>query len=162
MMYEKKRFLSVRIAFTLSFFAVLLFIFLNSLAPASASAEESLSVFSILKSVLDFLPFLTHGVVRKLAHFSEYALLGAHLFFLPIVLFRKDSLPTLAAALFCGIPIAFIDEGLQLLAPGRHASLLDCLIDFSGVCFGFFAFTFLFLLLAYCKRKGKKVDPCRK
>jgi VanZ family protein len=65
-------------------------------------------------------------VLRKLAHLSEYAILGALL---------ARALPGLAA-LWAGIAYAVTDELHQHFVPGRHAALLDVAIDATGVLAG--------------------------
>ena len=68
-------------------------------------------------------------VLRKGAHMTEYAILGALL----LRALGRD-LPTLAA----GIAYAATDELHQHFVRGRHASPLDVLIDAAGVALGIF------------------------
>lgn len=72
-------------------------------------------------------------VVRKLAHFSEYALLG----FCLTLLLREYAwrFPRIFACLM-GAGYAVTDELHQLLSKGRSASARDVLIDTSGVVAG--------------------------
>jgi len=74
-----------------------------------------------------------HFVVRKLAHFSEYALLGI----LAARAFRTSPNPSIhrywfliSAALI--VIYALLDEYHQSFVPTRTASLVDSLIDISG------------------------------
>jgi len=74
-----------------------------------------------------------HFVVRKLAHFSEYALLGI----LAARAFRSSPKPSIhrywfwiSAALI--VSYAFLDEYHQSFVPTRTASFVDSLIDISG------------------------------
>ena len=136
------------LVWSMSVLGVLCFIYAHSLAPASTSSEES-------RSFLDFLlvafPSITHHMVRKLAHFAEYALLGAHLAFAPY-LFSHRMRGSFFAALAFGLPCALLDEGIQSFVPGRGASFADVLIDYSGYLCAFLLLFFLFLLL----RKERK------
>lgn len=66
-------------------------------------------------------------VLRKCAHFVEYAILGA------LLLRAARSVP-LAVAL--GSAYAATDETHQLFVTGRHGSPLDWLIDTAGVLAG--------------------------
>lgn len=127
-----------RLLWALSLLGTLSFIILHSLTPAVESGEESGAVYLAL---WQFFPFLTHSLVRKLAHFCEYALLGAHLYFLP-PLFAKVRWQLV---LLFGLPIALFDEGLQSFVPGRSPAITDVLLDFSGYLFGLF-------FLALCMR----------
>ena len=66
-------------------------------------------------------------VLRKLAHATEYAILGA-------LLLRALRHPNWAVAL--GIAYAISDEIHQSFVPGRQGSPLDVLIDSAGVIAG--------------------------
>ena len=66
-------------------------------------------------------------VLRKLAHFAEYAILG-------VLLFRAVRAPFLAVLLASAY--AATDEVHQLFVTGRHGSPLDWLIDTAGVAAG--------------------------
>lgn len=70
-----------------------------------------------------------HPVVRKVAHFTEFLILG----FLTILLFNEFKFKSiyLYASIFCLI-IACSDEILQLFIDGRASSIIDVLIDFMG------------------------------
>ncbi len=127
---------------------VVCFIFANSLLSASASTGESYFFLELLRVIF---PNITHHTVRKLAHFAEYALLGAHFAFLPYLWQGRARFAYLLTLSF-GAVIAFLDEGIQRLVPDRGASLTDVLIDLLGYLF---ALVFVFLLL-FCIRKGKK------
>jgi VanZ family protein len=83
--------------------------------------------------VLSAQPDLTTGlggwdtILRKLAHFAEYAILGALL-----VRALAAYVPAIAAA----IAYAISDEIHQAFVPGRYASALDVAIDAAGVLIG--------------------------
>jgi len=66
-------------------------------------------------------------VLRKLAHFCEYAILGA-------LLLRARDRTELAVA--AGVVYAATDELHQHFVPGRHAALRDVAIDAAGVLAG--------------------------
>lgn len=112
----------------MSVLGVVCFIFANSLLPAAASSEES---SSFLAFFLNFFPSATHHFIRKLAHVAEYALLGAHFAFFPLVSPFSGRI-TYPVFLLFGAVIALLDEGIQSFVPGRGASLVDVLIDFGG------------------------------
>lgn len=135
----------------LSVLGVLTFIFANSLMPSKASGGQSGSLFSFLK---EFFPFLTHHIVRKLAHFCEYALLGVHLAFAPALLSIKARLSYAIAFLFGGV-IALLDEGVQYFVPGRVSAITDVLIDYAGYLT---ALLFVFFM-CYLFAKYRKENP---
>ena len=74
-------------------------------------------------------------ILRKGAHMTEYAILGA-------LLLRAlgRELPALAV----GIAYAITDEIHQHFVSGRHASPIDVLIDGVGVAIGVYALSRLF------------------
>jgi VanZ family protein len=74
-------------------------------------------------------------IVRKLAHFSEYAILGYLVGRLRGSLGRQRRVEfALTVAWVLLAPV--IDESIQLLVPGRSGSPVDVLIDLSGVVLG--------------------------
>lgn len=133
----------------ISLLGVLTFIFANSLVPAVESAEESGALWKLLLSLF---PSLTHHTVRKLAHFAEYALLGAHLSLAPILLpaSAKVSYPT---ALFFGAVVALVDEGIQRFVPGRGGALTDVLIDYLGYLSALLLMLAAFFIYVKLKRR---------
>lgn len=108
-----------------------------ALSSAGFSAEKTGSMLHPLLGWL--LPGLTrehlgaiHGAVRKLAHFTEYAILAALWF---RALRRNGAVrPAAAAGLALGISVvcAMIDEGHQALVSARTGSPGDVLIDTLG------------------------------
>ena len=73
-------------------------------------------------------------IIRKLAHFSEYALLGI-LAFINLAMVKKLGYRGLFAAVFSCI-YASSDEIHQLFVPGRAGQVRDVLIDTSGAVAG--------------------------
>lgn len=117
----------------------ILFIFSNSYMNGDISAMESGALTRLLLSLLakihlcfEFDSF--HFFIRKLAHFSEYLVLGA------LVLNANDRHPLplpgyVPNAIFM-IAIPLCDECLQTFVPGRAGMFTDCLIDMSGYLTG--------------------------
>lgn len=129
----------------------LLFIWGNSLLPGEVSAALSQWVKDLLAKLFSGGPGgeAGHGLLRKLAHFSEFALLGVLLSWLLGMLRGKASFRPLLP----GVTAACLDEGIQLFVPGRAARLTDILIDSGGVLVGMALFL-LWLLIKV--RKNKK------
>ena len=74
-----------------------------------------------------------HVIVRKAAHFTEYAILA----FLAARAFRSSPRPALAnrwflASLVLVVAYALLDEYHQSFVPSRTGSIYDSLIDISG------------------------------
>ena len=126
-----------------------LFIWSNSLAPASQSAGQSLQVLSYLAPALDLLGIghdTGHALIRKLAHMSEFGLLGV-LWASALLRSSGNQVPRrlLDAAGLC-LVTGLIDETIQLFSPGRGSLVSDVWIDFLGSCLGI-AVAFVFFLI---------------
>ena len=114
---------------------ILSFIWGNSLLPAEYSRALSMWVKSLLEPLFPGSsggsPEQGHGLLRKMAHFLEFAALGAALSWRFAMEKRKKIMP-----LGCGIGAACVDETIQLYVPGRGAGLKDVAIDTCGVMTG--------------------------
>ena len=114
--------------------ALLCFIWGNSMLPGSVSGAISDAVKNLLAWLLPGdVPGVTTGggLLRKLAHFSEFAALGAALCWKFGMQKRKKVL-----ALVYGFGAACVDETIQRFVPNRGPSLRDVAIDTSGVIVG--------------------------
>ena len=142
--------------------AVLAFIWGQSTMDAAASTAESQrflalvqpAVTAVQKLLTRFGFYLDESVlVRKMAHFSEYALLG----FLIYLLFSspKGFVRILLSAGSC-LAAAIIDEGIQFFADGRAPSLRDVGIDLCGALLGILLAALLALLYGAAARRRKK------
>lgn len=127
--------------------ANLLFIWGNSLLPASVSASLS----GWLRSLLWFLPSgeggqaQGDGPLRTLAHFLEFCSLGALLCWL-FGMLQKKPWTFLPPALGCGCLVACTDETLQYFVPGRTPQLTDVGIDLLGVILSTILFSIGFVI----------------
>lgn len=83
-------------------------------------------------------------IVRKLAHFSEYLLMGVLLAVAFANLLGKTWLAVPLAG-FVGVAFAFCDEWVQSGSPGRTQSILDVMVDSAGVCVGLVAFSIVMI-----------------
>ena len=114
--------------------ATLCFIWGNSLMPASISGAIS-DWASLVLSRLLRLPLDTaagHGTIRKLAHGTEYLVLGAEL----TVLLRLWRGRPWSEVFLCGAGTALADETIQLFVEGRAGQIKDVWIDLGGFCTG--------------------------
>ena len=122
---------------------IVAFIWGNSLLPQAQSRLESDFVLRVLRRI-----FGTHldqatasHLVRKAAHFTEYALLGG----------RRGLQPTVNV-LSLSLAVAVLDESLQLFSD-RGAMVTDILLDFSGAVCGVLAFLLVRLAAASIQKK---------
>lgn len=134
---------TVRILLTVLCAFAVGFILYNSMQPAAESVQQSSAAVELVQQVVSVvapdssLATATgedydrlHNFVRSLAHFTEYALLGAlGGWCLRSYTDRKKwlNLP------LCGIiGLAIADECLQMLVEGRGAQFADVLVDWLG------------------------------
>lgn len=134
---------AVTVAWGVAFVLWIAFVWGRSLMQGPASSVESGRVVAVVRPVFvaagvtdfDLITF----IVRKSAHFSEYAVLG----FLGRGLFSRlqdeRGLPAWVGALAVAlVPVA--DETIQLFVPGRSGSPRDVLIDLCGAALGTLVF----------------------
>ncbi len=144
-----------RILFTLGLLGVIWFIFSNSLQVAEQSQAASGRVLSLLQSGLTRLGMpglaqrLTQHLIRKLAHFCEYALEG-FLLMLCLRVYTKHFVRHISWPILGGLLTALCDETLQMFTSGRSSQLTDVWLDFSGVMAGLFAGLLLLCLGRMC------------
>lgn len=111
---------------------ILAFIWGNSLLPAEISQDLS----DWLKALLLGKPSGSttvggSGLLRKIAHFTEFAALGTVLCWLFGMLRKKMHWPLLV-----GIGAACVDETIQCFVPNRGPGIRDIAIDAAGVAVG--------------------------
>lgn len=118
------------------------FIWGHSLIQGPQSSAESGLVYALLRPVFEALGVVDRDactfIIRKCAHFSEYAVLGLASLNLGRALVGEKRLsPRLRAlpvSLCALVPVA--DETLQLFVPGRSGSPRDVAIDLCGLATG--------------------------
>lgn len=128
------------------------FIWGNSLLPGEISGAFSQWVKDLISGILGMPPgdpSQGHGLLRKLAHFTEFACLGTLLCWLLAMLGKGQWI-----SLLSGFLVACTDETIQCFVPDRGPAVKDVLIDTCGICVG------IGLLLLgnaiYQKRKNNK------
>ena len=142
--FKKKVFTALLTILTIAY---IFFIWIHSFMSAEASTVESTSVLNFVQVFLRNLGFsleLTDHIIRKAAHFCEFALLGA-LVLWNSYLFNKSIIKNILSCGFICLATATIDEYIQLFSPGRAGMVTDIILDFSGVIAGY-----LFFILVYC------------
>ena len=123
-----------RVVFTAALIACIMFIFRNSLENGAQSSARSQAVMQLVNSALAkvHLGPLSEHLIRKLAHFSEFALEG-FLLMLCIRVYTKHFVRHMSWPLLGGMTTALMDETIQLHSPNRTSSVVDVWIDMSGV-----------------------------
>lgn len=114
----------------------------HSLIQGPQSSAESGLVYTLLEPLFRAFgvtdPDLCTFVIRKCAHFSEYAVLGVLGVRLSCALVGEETISASLrwAPVACCALVPVLDETLQLFVPGRSGSPRDVLIDLSGLVVG--------------------------
>lgn len=139
-------------------------IFYFSHQVASNSSKQSGTIVEIISSIIPYIKNMQEPqktilmkevitpIVRKLAHFSIYALLGVFTTnFVLTIENKKLSKTSILSLIFCLI-YAITDEYHQTFIPGRYGDLRDVLIDTSGALVGILST----IVITIITRKFKK------
>jgi len=96
------------------------------------------------------------AIIRKIAHFTEYAVLGV-LASITVLLRKKPvAKPLWLIPAFGGLLTALCDETIQLFVEGRSGSVADVWLDFSAIIV---STTVVFAMAWFIQRtKRKKAD----
>lgn len=130
------------------------FIWGNSLKTKEESSESSESVSNVIQVVVDTVfgedvVSVEEGVVRKLAHATEFAALGLE-FCVLLIAIKQESYKRYFQILPIGLFVAAVDESLQFVSL-RGPSIIDVFIDFGG----FFIMTAIFIAIFAIRNKAK-------
>ncbi len=130
----------------------LMFIFSNSLPDIETSKAESEGIMELIEPFLEL--FVGKGnvtlhMVRKLAHFTEFGMLG-------FVLGLFTGKPKSGVFLFT-LLTALTDETIQLFT-GRGSQVKDVWIDFAGGCTGIIAGIILLSIVSKFMKKTKQEE----
>lgn len=132
----------------LAILAALAFIWGNSLESAVESSLKSGRVRELIEPLLELLVGqgnVTDHMVRKLAHLTEFAVLGALLLLLTAAAFRVRLQSVLNCQFFL-LLAALTDETIQLFT-GCGSQVRDVWLDFAGGTAGLLAMLLLLWLL---------------
>ena len=117
---------------------IVFFIWDNSMQNGGSSDGFSLIFAETFAHIVNKLGF--HGniwtlnrIVRKLAHLTEFTILGGVLY---TILRRYITYGTVIKTIGLGMLIASFDEFIQLFSPGRSSQISDVLIDTVGIIIG--------------------------
>ena len=136
----------------------LAFIWGNSLQNGVDSSQQSGFFRAFLERLLG-VPIDTF-LLRKLAHFSEFGLLGAEASVLLRLSPGKGAYGALSGRNLWTFPLlglltATLDETLQLFSEGRATAVPDVWIDTAGFCTGFFGVLLLLVLFQALRSRDR-------
>ena len=120
------------------------FIFAMSSFNSTESSSQSNFIVDIVSKILNIDNIeLLSLIIRKLAHFTEYFILGLFVYNLIYGYNKKKYVALIICILY-----AMSDEIHQLFVPGRSCQMLDVCIDSIGSMLGIY-------LLSFIKNKDK-------
>ena len=135
-----------RIALIVLMIATVLFVFYNSCLSKDDSSQQSDTVSQIIDALFpedtDFKEFVL-GNLRKIAHFTEYGILGTEVALYILIYERKRCKMFAPLSLLVPVLVGFLDESIQVLSE-RGPSITDVWIDIGG----YFAFSILVYIVA--------------
>ena len=162
---KEKVLFGFRIFLVLMMLGTLVFIFVNSCLPKEISSEESAAVGGFITSLIpedtDLYRFVTE-YIRKIAHFTEYGMLGIEIA-VYIMIYGKGRVRLALLSSLIPLFVGFTDETIQILSD-RGPSISDVWIDLGGFIFfsliawgGMCLSVFLYkLILKEIAKNGKK------
>ena len=118
--------------------SLIVFILGNSVQTATESSQSSGRVMNFLNMMCTFLglkPFFTQEIVRFLAHFCEFGLLGVLSFITFYFYFIKKIKVGIFSCLLV-VAVSITDECLQLFSDGRAFQFSDIVTDLCGAFLG--------------------------
>ena len=122
----------------------MIFIFVMSSFDATSSSNQSNFIVDIITSIINIKDIgLLSLIIRKLAHFIEYFILGI----LVINFITRYDKKIIIAILLC-IIYATSDEIHQIFVPGRSCQIIDIMIDSLGSIMGIYLYK---LIIKKCK-----------
>lgn len=138
--------------------ATIAFIWSNSLQSIPESRARSLGVLAQIKPFIEIFVGqnnVTDNLVRKLAHFIEYGVLGCSLA-LMLILRKRVRRQQVINCAFAAMTVALTDETIQIFT-GRGSQVKDVWLDFAGSCTGIlFVFAIVILIKAIRRRKNER------
>lgn len=164
---KNTRLIFLRVVLTIACALVYAWIFSNSLKSGAESSAQSHAVTDAVQGAAQVVAPSSgvatatgkdydalHSIIRSIAHFAEFALLGALLSWCYLSYTRQKAFAVIPFGLIVLTPI--IDECLQLFTGSRAAEMKDIFLDtgggFIGAALALFAF---FVCRAIFKRRKR-------
>lgn len=156
MQQENKRSKAIAVIFWILTAICMAIIFYFSSRPANQSAGQS-SVVTLFLQRLFHTEAITEHMVRKFAHFTEFAGLG---FLINTALYCSTGKQKLPLGIAIGSAYAGTDEIHQIFVDGRSCQFTDWALDTAGIVTGAIIFLILNLIIRKIiehKKEDKKI-----
>ncbi len=139
-----------------------LLIWIQSFLNGSISSSESSFITEIASHILNFVGIYPsienlHHIIRKIAHFTEYFILGI-LWLKALISINKINYKNIVYILCVILMVAAIDEAIQFLHIDRTSSWTDFMIDGLGGLSGILVFMFIKMLYNRHVKKIKETE----
>lgn len=158
MKFCSKRILVARIILSVLTLFLVIFIFSNSAQTAQVSSNSSGRIVDFLNYICSALHLqftFSQEIVRTMAHFAEFGLLGI-LALLTSLSFFGIKAKTLIISVAGSSLTAVADECVQLFSEGRAFQFSDLIIDFAGLLSGIVSIFLVALLVNNQKTKVQR------
>lgn len=149
---KRRRFSAGFVVMLIAAIAVLCFIWGNSMVPGAQSDAISIGFRDFLAAKLQGISWIhvpRNAVIRKLAHVTEFTVLGIIL----TVMLKGMMRFSCGWVLIAGMSAALADETIQLFTGSRTSSVKDVWIDMSGFCTGVVIVMLVMLIWSAVKRR---------
>lgn len=156
MQQENKRSKAIAVIFWILTAICMAIIFYFSSRPANQSAGQS-SVVTLFLQRLFHTEAITEHMVRKFAHFTEFAGLG---FLINTALYYSIDKQKLPLVIAIGSAYAGTDEIHQIFVDGRSCQFTDWALDTAGIVTGAIIFLIMNLIIRKIiehKKEDKKI-----
>ncbi|WP_448921323.1 VanZ family protein [Eubacterium sp.] len=156
MQQENKRSKAIAVVFWILTAICMAIIFYFSSRPANQSAGQS-SVVTLFLQRLFHTEAITEHMVRKFAHYTEFAGLG---FLINTALYCSTGKQKLPLGIAIGSAYAGTDEIHQIFVDGRSCQFTDWALDTAGIVTGAIIFLILNLIIRKIikhKKEDKKI-----
>jgi len=122
-------------------FVWMLFIFIMSSFDSTESSDQSGVIVNFVANLFNINNLeLVSLIIRKLAHFTEYLILGVL-----VINWAKDHYNKYLLSILICIIYAISDEVHQLFVAGRSCQIIDMMIDTLGSVMGIYLYKLLFI-----------------
>lgn len=140
--------IAFRVIFTIALLACIVYIFRNSLQTGAESSLRSQAVMMKVNETLGrvHLGPLSEHLIRKIAHFLEFAMEG-FLLMLCLRVYTAHFVRHMSWPLLIGMGTALMDETIQLFIPNRTSMVTDVWIDMLGVVAGLLVALIILLIV---------------
>ncbi|MEN6461376.1 MAG: VanZ family protein [Syntrophomonas sp.] len=130
-------------------------------AKYAKAVEEYIGRYFIINTGDTFWNTTLNQIIRKMAHFFEYLLIGLIMCIMLNVIFEAIWIAALGSMLFSSL-LGCIDEYHQIFTLGRTPRWFDIQVDSAGALIGIAMATIFFCIFNYIQNLNRKIDELEK